>query len=340
MVKGIEEGFVNKYYVHRVPKEGQKSTDILYEQYHSLNENEIIISTFNAGMELVQERTLLCEGDRVKILTDKRISIIDSTDVEIISSAFLSFVYHDSIKLHLQGRINPERFFETRTVKKLEKDSTIAGKRALIFNEKTTIKESNKNDTAFVEASGKITFVEDLGVFHVVKRFSDATLIFKLAEQMPLSAFIELQQHNLKRIAYIDPSNTLDNNKDFKPCFSEAMIFDYYNASPHGRYADGKKEMMKIIYSKVQKDKLYSESGYLTFRFVVNCHGEAGRFVIEESSLDYEKKKFKSETVEHLFSIMRRDLTKWKPVVFDEAKDAYFYITFKLRNGEIIDILP
>jgi hypothetical protein len=339
MIKEIEDGFVNKYYVHSAPFKGQNSTDILYDEYLLRDNNQIVISTFNAGMELVEERVLEYDDRSLKMLSDKRISVSDTTDVNIITPDFLSFD-HVPAELHLMGKIKNEIFFETHTRKDLAKDSIISGKRAVIFNEKTTFKESYNSDTTRAEVIGTITYLEGVGLFYVKKNFPDGSKILELVEQMPLSAFRKLKNHDLKRVGYIDPSKALDRSENFRLCFKDEMIHDYYNSSPDGRYIGGKKEMTKIITSKVQKDKLKNESGYLTFRFVVNCHGEAGRFVIEESSLDYEKKEFNNETVNHLFTILHQDLKKWRPVVIDGPKDAYFYITFKLRNGEIIEILP
>jgi hypothetical protein len=240
----------------------------------------------------------------------------------------------------LTWKIDKERFLEMHTKKEFVKDSIVSGKRAAIFYERTTFKEPSNSDTTRTVIIGKITYVEGIGLFHIKKNFPDGQKIFELVEQMPLSAFIKLKKHDLKRVGYIDPSKTLDNNDNFRLCFKEELIHDYYNSSPQGSYAKGKKAMVKIISSKLQKEKLHNESGYLTFRFVVNCRGEAGRFVTEESSLDYEKKAFNKETIKHLFTILHQNLEKWQPVVTDEPKDAYFYVTFKLRNGEIIEILP
>ena len=54
----------------------------------------------------------------------------------------------------------------------------------------------------------------------------------------------------------------------------------------------------------------------------------------------YQPLKFEEETIEHLYGILRK-LEEWRPVVInEEARDAYFYITFKIEDGKITDILP
>jgi hypothetical protein len=90
--------------------------------------------------------------------------------------------------------------------------------------------------------------------------------------------FQTLRNHNRKRIGYINPSSTMDNGSSFKLCEQEVKIRDYYNSTPEAQFGLGKKEMVNKIMSQIDRNKLFSESGYLTFRFVINCHGQAGRF--------------------------------------------------------------
>lgn len=136
-------------------------------------------------------------------------------------------------------------------------------------------------------------------------------------------------------IGYIDPDKALG-SKDFKTCKDE--IYEYYNSEPDGGYKYGKKALRDSVQRKYQAS--ISESGYLTFRFVVNCQGKAGRYLVIENDLDFKPKKFNAELVSQFFSITQ-ELKEWRPVVLEnESRDYYMYITYKLLDGKIIEILP
>lgn len=84
----------------------------------------------------------------------------------------------------------------------------------------------------------------------------------------------------------------------------------------------------------------YTDSGYLNIRFVVNCKGEAGRYVIHENNLDLEPIAFSKDLVDQLFDITTQ-LKKWKPnVIREEKRDSYIYISYRIENGKITEILP
>jgi len=136
-------------------------------------------------------------------------------------------------------------------------------------------------------------------------------------------------------IGYIDPSISLG-DKDFETC--KGVIFEYYNSEPDGGYKYGKKALRDTVLKKYSESG--KESGYLTFRFVVNCHGEAGRYIVIANNLNLEPKMFNQDLVLHLFDITQ-ELKEWRPVVLgNESRDYYMYITYKILDGKIIEILP
>jgi hypothetical protein len=136
-------------------------------------------------------------------------------------------------------------------------------------------------------------------------------------------------------IGYIDPKTALG-DKNFKTCKNE--IYEYYNSEPDGGYKHGKKALRDSVLRKYSVS--INESGYLTFRFVVNCEGKAGRYIVIQNDLDFEPKEFAEELTSHLFTITQ-DLKEWRPVILEnEPRDYYMYITYKLLDGKIIEILP
>ncbi len=139
--------------------------------------------------------------------------------------------------------------------------------------------------------------------------------------------------HNVE---YIDPNKALYGN-DFKAC-NENRIAQYYNPE-RASYSKGKNGLRDFIFSNY-KNKNYKDSGYLNIRFVINCKGDAGRYMIHENTLDLEPTKLNKDMVEQLFTLTRQ-LKKWNPVQYKEEKwDAYMYISYRIENGEIREILP
>lgn len=163
--------------------------------------------------------------------------------------------------------------------------------------------------------------------------------IWELTELMSIDAYYRLKNHTLHRVGWIDTTQVMDKHNKFSTCYHFSEINDYYNddrASFKGR----KGALRALLKEKLDKDKLKDESGYLTYRFVINCKGKAGWFTTEEADLKYDRKKFNSECRNHLFDILY-EVSEWKSLsISGNAKDAYVYITFKLKDGEIIEILP
>ncbi|NQX84739.1 MAG: hypothetical protein HRT67_02255 [Flavobacteriaceae bacterium] len=146
-----------------------------------------------------------------------------------------------------------------------------------------------------------------------------------------------------KRVAYID-LKTAQLTKGFSICDS-SYIVDYYNYAKGytensiTRYIDGKNGLRKEVLSQYQ-NRNYTDSGYLNFRFLVNCKGEAGAYVIHENDLDLNPKQFDPELLQQLFEITT-SLKQWHPNYMRGAnRDSYMYISYRIENGEIIEILP
>ncbi|MFM7429088.1 MAG: hypothetical protein KA713_06600 [Chryseotalea sp. WA131a] len=159
-------------------------------------------------------------------------------------------------------------------------------------------------------------------------------LLFWLALVITVSCK-KAENKYLHSVGYIDPATSLG-DKDFKTCSD--MIFEYYNSEPDAGYKHGKNILRDSV--KTKYNYKGNDSGYLTFRFVVNCKGLAGRYQIVENDLDFKPKQLNQDLVQHLFTITQ-ELKDWKQLVWEkEPRDYYMYITYKLQDGKIIEILP
>lgn len=135
---------------------------------------------------------------------------------------------------------------------------------------------------------------------------------------------------------YIDPAKALL-SEGFEVC-NEDYIFQYYN-SERVTYSKGKNGLRNFILSNY-KNKNYTDSGYLNIRFVINCKGEAGRYVIHENDLNLEPKAFTKDLKDQLFELTTQ-LKKWNPNFYRGIyHDSYMYISYRIENGSITEIIP
>jgi hypothetical protein len=136
-------------------------------------------------------------------------------------------------------------------------------------------------------------------------------------------------------IGYINPETALG-DRNFKTC--DGTIYQYYNSGSEAGYKFGKKALRDSIKSKYVRAS--DESGYLTIRFIINCKGIAGRYEIVENDLELRPKAFAMQLKDHLLNITS-ELKEWRPLLLGtNARDSYMYITFKIKNGHITEILP
>lgn len=124
---------------------------------------------------------------------------------------------------------------------------------------------------------------------------------------------------------------------DFKVC-NEKGIYQYYNFGKGLQYKGEKpkiEEHFKTFVSEAEK-----QSGYVTIRFVVNCTGATGRFRIQQMDTNYQEATFLPETIDQLLTLTKR-LDGW--VIGDYngmVRDYYQYLTFKIQEGQLTEILP
>ncbi|MEM6720971.1 MAG: hypothetical protein AAF611_16695 [Bacteroidota bacterium] len=135
---------------------------------------------------------------------------------------------------------------------------------------------------------------------------------------------------------YIDPATAMLSD-GFKVC-DEEYILQYYNPE-RATYSKGKNGLRNYITSNYTNNN-YPDSGYLNIRFVINCNGEAGRYVIHENDLNLEPMTFTKELKEQLFTLTT-ELKEWNPNYAHGAlRDSYMYISYRIEHGNITEILP
>lgn len=105
---------------------------------------------------------------------------------------------------------------------------------------------------------------------------------------------------------------------------------------------EGEKPAIEAYFRKnfVHNNKHKAVDGYITIRFVVNCQGKTGRFRLQEVGPDLVAKQFPAELSSQLLRLVK-SLQGWKPGMNNGvALDYYKYLTFKIKDGNIAEILP
>ncbi|WP_149242075.1 hypothetical protein [Dyadobacter sp. 32] len=91
-----------------------------------------------------------------------------------------------------------------------------------------------------------------------------------------------------------------------------------------------------------EKGHTYTGSGYVTFRFYVDCEGTMSRIKVMQTDEDYKPARFQKDLVEELYQFAKK-INKWPTgIEIQDIKNVNYiaFISFKIKNGEIINIIP
>lgn len=135
---------------------------------------------------------------------------------------------------------------------------------------------------------------------------------------------------------YFDPAQ---DDRKFMLCDDQEEVFQYFNFSRGMQIKGEKKALDRFIKTRFKKTKT-TDNGYVRVRFVVNCKGETGRFRLLVSDLQFKEASLSKELTSQLMEITK-GIKGWQ-IIYHEGKnrDYYQYLTFKIVNGEIKEILP
>lgn len=88
----------------------------------------------------------------------------------------------------------------------------------------------------------------------------------------------------------------------------------------------------------------FKESGFLTIRFILDCHGKPRAYTFYEMGLDYQKKVFPDTLKTQVWAFVQQ-LGGFPEGVYTYKNQKYnvnyyYYFIFKIRNGEFESIAP
>jgi len=138
-------------------------------------------------------------------------------------------------------------------------------------------------------------------------------------------------------IGYIDQEKAQLNDV-YTLCDGERLMHVHHGAAEEGYFVNKKYYRDNIL--ATYKNDGYTDSGYLNFRFLVNCKGEPGWFKTIQVDKNYNPTKFSKDMVAQLLELTAQP-QHWNSLTYkEEPFDYYMYVSYKIENGTIAEILP
>jgi hypothetical protein len=164
------------------------------------------------------------------------------------------------------------------------------------------------------------------------------SLLLSLLTLFLLACSNDQPPQNVGNISF-DPS--ID-DEAFELC-NDIYVKEYYvrySQDEAPTYKGEKWALDKVIMDNYTYPIDKEANGYITIRFIVNCKGEMGRFRTQTMDLNYQPMEFDNVITEQLLEAIRK-LDGWIPrKEGDQPIDFYQYLSFKMKDGQIIHILP
>lgn len=135
--------------------------------------------------------------------------------------------------------------------------------------------------------------------------------------------------------------NARTDKSTFSLCYLAYQNEYYVFGNRDNLYRGGKKAIRQYFSEKfVPVPEAEQESGWLTIRFMVNCKGETDRFRVSGMDTEFNPKTFAESLSQQLLTLAKA-MDGWQPAFWEgQPYDYYFFLSFKIRNGKLDDILP
>lgn len=157
-----------------------------------------------------------------------------------------------------------------------------------------------------------------------------ATLLLLLLCLPARSQYLKLNNQE-----YLDTTTTRN------PACAKAPFVPYFSVD--GKYPRSSETLVADVTAFLRRtSRRYRGSGYVTFRFVVDCAGyRQPKTQVLQTDATYQPTHFRQELVEELYAFLQT-LTDWRTVTIPNGPSAnYFtYLTFKISNGKVVAIIP
>ena len=122
----------------------------------------------------------------------------------------------------------------------------------------------------------------------------------------------------------------------------QCIFSNAYYYQVKGKYPKSSETLLSEVEKWMQTTNLHnSQSGYITFRFEVDCEGHPLKKVrVFQTDEYYKDFHFDKAFVNELYNYSKT-LDSWK--IAKHKTDVFYYttlITFKIHNGKVVNIIP
>ena len=120
----------------------------------------------------------------------------------------------------------------------------------------------------------------------------------------------------------------------------EYNIMEYYQVNP--KYGEGVKSIRLYFDSHLERihNLIHFKNGIVTIRFIINCKGKTDRFRVVAVNGEY-KPLDVSEVLKLKLKQIVKQMGDWQPGYYSgEYFDAYYTLSLKVKNGQVVNILP
>ena len=132
----------------------------------------------------------------------------------------------------------------------------------------------------------------------------------------------------------------LDTTTTRNPACAKAMTLPYFVVD--GKYPRSSATLVREAAAFLQRgNRKFGGSGYVTFRFVVDCAGFRQPMTqVLQTDAHYVAFHFRPELVSELYAFLQT-LKDWRTATYSGHAVSYFtYVTFKITDGKVVAVIP
>ena len=132
----------------------------------------------------------------------------------------------------------------------------------------------------------------------------------------------------------------LDTTIAHNPACAKAPTLPYFAVD--GKYPRSSATLAAEATAFLQRDsRKFSGSGYVTFRFVIDCAGFRQPMTqVLQTDASYATTHFRPELVSALYAFLKT-LKDWRAATYHDHTVSYFtYLTFKIADGKVVAVIP
>ncbi|WP_345121096.1 hypothetical protein [Hymenobacter antarcticus] len=132
----------------------------------------------------------------------------------------------------------------------------------------------------------------------------------------------------------------LDTTTTRNPACAKVMTLPYFAVD--AKYPRSSATLVREATAFLQRgNRKFSGSGYLTFRFVVDCAGFRQPMTqVLQTDANYAASHFRPELVSELYAFLKT-MKDWRVATYSGHAVSYFtYLTFKITDGKVVAVIP